>query len=160
MLTMIGPIAVIGFMYVLYKLGKIERLEVWRNSIYLLFLSYVALLPALCRRSSCGWRPRRLSAGPTSAAMICRYPRTCETIMQAFGCHDLADGSSLLEADFAISCDEEFKLLVWPAAVAGFVVYALGVRCGASTKHGLSLDDLFGRAGVNPFVSFSPRLCA
>ena len=70
------------------------------------------------------------------------YPKTCETIVNAFRCYSLRDGRQYLLEDFNIPCDAAYKAFMWPAAFAALAVYAGGVplifyrrlrlhRCGA-----------------------------
>ena len=55
------------------------------------------------------------------------YPKTCETIVNAFRCYELQDGSEYLLSDFNIECSATYKALMFPAAFSSLVVYAVGV---------------------------------
>ena len=96
-ITVLFPPALIGLMILLLKLRLQTHYEVWRNSIYVLFLC---------------------------------YPRTCETVVNAFRCYTLKDGRRFLLEDFNIECDSNYIILMWPTALAGLVVYGFGVPIG------------------------------
>ena len=74
--TVLSPPSFIALMIVLRNMGILSMLQVWRNSIYLLFLC---------------------------------YPRTCETIVNAFRCYKLVDDREFLLEDFNIKCDKTYK---------------------------------------------------
>ena len=45
------------------------------------------------------------------------YPRVCELTARAFACHELADGSRRLKADFSVVCDDSRdSTVVWAGA--------------------------------------------
>ena len=71
-ITVLSPVVFIVSMLFLKGLNLQSKHDVWRNSIYLLFLV---------------------------------YPRTCETIINAFLCYKLPDGRQYLLEDFNISCN-------------------------------------------------------
>ncbi len=64
---------------------------------------------------------------PARYILFLCYPRTCETIVNAFRCYRLADGRWFLLEDFNISCDGTYQALMFPSAFISLVVYAAGV---------------------------------
>ena len=54
-------------------------------------------------------------------------PKTCETIVNAFRCYKLVDGTQYLMSDFNIQCNTAYQSLMFPAAFASLAVYAAGV---------------------------------
>lgn len=55
------------------------------------------------------------------------YPRTSQVILSMFNCHELADGSEYLKADFSIECTDKYKLFIMPVAGLFTLLYPIGV---------------------------------
>lgn len=121
------PIVIIGAMLFAMRCGKMHPHRVRRNSTYLLFLSYPQVtkrLPVSPRRLVFASFPGLLFAWPLHSNC---YAQICSTIMGAFHCLELANGSARLVADLKIICDDAYKHSMYPFAVALFIIYSLGV---------------------------------
>ena len=55
------------------------------------------------------------------------FPRTCETIVNAFRCYRIDDGRMYLIEDFNIACDSAYQALMFPSASVALAAYAVGV---------------------------------
>ena len=100
-ITVLSPVAFILLMVFLKGIGLQSKHDVWRNSVYVLFMvsGNGIVLPF-----ECCWFTRHLvcvalvSVSPNLQV----YPSTCETIVNAFLCYDLPDGRRYLLEDFNV----------------------------------------------------------
>ena len=119
-ITISAPPALIGFMILLHRMAMFTEYEVWcvshraapapRTSRFSVNQPYTHLTRLACRRNSI-------------YVLFLVYPTTCETIVSAFRCYELQDGSQYLISDFNIQCSGAYKALMWPAAFTSLVVY-------------------------------------
>ena len=79
------------------------------------------------------------------------YPTTCEYIVRAFQCYEMADGTEYLQGDFSQPCDNRFKSTVWPLAATCFIIICVGVPVvmfGRLYKYREALFDPRGHRNV------------
>lgn len=88
------------------------------------------------------------------------YPRTCETIVNAFLCHKLKDGRQYLLQDFNVLCDRPYRALMFPAASTALLVYATGVPATFFWRlrmHKVRLSRLSPSAVCSVRLSWMPK---
>ena len=55
------------------------------------------------------------------------YPRTSQVILSMFRCYETADGTSYLQVDFTVECNDTYSATIIPLAILFTLVYPIGV---------------------------------
>ena len=89
----------------------------------------LVIIGAMWAMKLCGLLHRLRVWRTTIYLLFLWYPRICETIIQAFRCHQLNDvaATQLLMADMAVVCDHGYKVIMWSLASFFMLLYAVGV---------------------------------